>query len=50
MEGGFSMRFAVKLQARFGNVASSEILQPRDGFDYPMSEEDMTWQLDFYAS
>lgn len=49
-KAGFSMRFAVKLQARFGNVASGEILQPRDGFDYPMSEADMTWQLDFYAS
>jgi uncharacterized protein (DUF2336 family) len=49
-KAGFSMRFAVKLQARFGNVPSSEMLHPRDGFDYPMSEEDMTWQLDFYAS
>jgi len=49
-KAGFSMCFALKLQARFGNVPSSEILQPRDGFDFPMSEEDMTWQLDFYAS
>jgi len=49
-KAGFSMRFAIKLQARFGNVSSGEILQARDGFDYPMSEEDMTWQLDFYAS
>ncbi len=49
-KAGFSMRFAIKLQARFANVPSSEILQARDGFDYPMSEEDMTWQLDFYAN
>lgn len=48
-KSGFSMRFAIKLQARFGNVPSSEILQAKDGFDFPMSEEDMTWQLGFYA-
>ncbi len=49
-KAGFSMRFAIKLQARFGNVPPGEILQARDGFDFPMSEEDMNWQLDFYAS
>jgi uncharacterized protein (DUF2336 family) len=49
-KAGFSMRFAVKLQSRFGNVPSGELLHPRDGFDYPMSEEDMTWQIGFYAS
>ena len=49
-KSGFSMRFAIKLQARFGNVPAREILQAKDGFDFPMSEEDMTWQLGFYAS
>lgn len=49
-KAGFSMRFAVKLQSRFANVPSPELLHPRNGFDFPMSEEDMTWQLDFYAS
>lgn len=43
-------RFAVKLQSRYANVPSGELLHPRDGFDYPMSEEDMTWQIGFYAS
>ncbi len=49
-KAGFSMRFAVKLQSRYANVPSGELLHPRDGFDYPMSEEDMTWQIGFYAS
>jgi uncharacterized protein (DUF2336 family) len=49
-KAGFSMRFAMKLQSRFANVPSSEMLHARDGFDYPMSEEDMAWQIGFYAS
>lgn len=49
-KAGFSMRFAIKLQSRYANVPSAELLHARDGFDFPMSEDDMTWQLDFYAS
>ncbi len=48
-KAGLKMRFAIKLQARFGNVPPREILQAKDGVDYPLSEDDMTWQLDFYA-
>lgn len=48
-KAGFSMRFAVKLQSRYANVPSSELLHPRDGFDFPLAPEDMTWQLKFYA-
>lgn len=48
-KAGLKMRFAIKLQARFGNVPRREILQAKDGLDYPLSEDDMTWQLEFYA-
>jgi hypothetical protein len=48
-KAGLRMRFAIKLQARLANVPTREILQAKDGVDYPLSEEDMTWQLDFYA-
>ena len=48
-KAGLKMRFAIKLQARFGNVPPRELLQAKDGVDYPLSEDDMTWQLDFYA-
>ncbi|MDH3240946.1 MAG: DUF2336 domain-containing protein [Alphaproteobacteria bacterium] len=48
-KAGLRMRFAIKLQARLANVPPREILQAKDGVDFPLSEEDMTWQLDFYA-
>ncbi|HSR55042.1 MAG TPA: DUF2336 domain-containing protein [Alphaproteobacteria bacterium] len=48
-KAGLKMRFAIKLQARLANVTPREILQAKDGIDYPMSEDDMAWQLDFYA-
>lgn len=48
-KAGLSMRFAINLQARFGNVPAREILQAKDGIDYPLSQEDMVWQLDFYV-
>ena len=48
-KAGLTMRFAITLQARFGNVPTREILQAKDGIDYPLAEEDMVWQLDFYA-
>lgn len=48
-KAGLGMRFAIQLQARFAGVPSREILQARDGIDYPLSEEDMKWQLDFFA-
>ena len=41
--------FGIKLQAQFGKVPLREILQAKDGLDYPLSEDDMTWQLEFYA-
>jgi uncharacterized protein (DUF2336 family) len=48
-KAGLKMDFAIKLQARFGNVLPREILQAKDGVDYPLSEDDMAWQLDFYV-
>jgi uncharacterized protein (DUF2336 family) len=48
-KAGLTMRFAITLQARFGNVPAREILQAKDGIDYPLSEDDMVWQLDFYV-
>jgi uncharacterized protein (DUF2336 family) len=48
-KAGLTMRFSIMLQARLGNVPTREILQAKDGIDYPLSEDDMVWQLDFYA-
>ncbi len=49
-KAGLKMRFAVRLQARLANIPPREMLQAKNGIDYPMSEEDMAWQLDFFTN
>ncbi len=49
-KAGLTMRFAVKLQSRFAGVPPPEMLQAKDGIDYPLGEDDMRWQLDFYGT
>lgn len=44
---GLSMRLALQLQMEMGQVPPKELLYPKDGTDYPMSEADLAWQLDF---
>ncbi|MGY9005164.1 MAG: DUF2336 domain-containing protein, partial [Alphaproteobacteria bacterium] len=48
-KAGLSMRFAIKLQARFANVPMREVLQAKNGLEYPMSEQDMGWQIDLFS-
>lgn len=42
---GFSMRLALKLQQVFGHVRASALIYPRHGTDYPMTEDELRWQL-----
>jgi hypothetical protein len=44
------MRFASQLQLRLGGIAPNQVLNPRGGTDYPLSDEEMDWQLDFFQS
>lgn len=44
-KAGFSMRLAVQLQRTIGKVKPSSIIYPRND-TYPMSKEEMEWQLD----
>ena len=46
-KGGLSMRTALALQKDFVNVPVKDLIYPRGGTEYPMSEEDINWQLDF---
>ena len=46
-KAGLSMRFALRLQKEVGRVPARELLYPRDGVDYPLSTEDIQWQLEF---
>ena len=46
-KAGLSMRFALKLQQEMAQIHSKELIYPRDGTDYPMSEKELRWQLEF---
>lgn len=46
---GLSMRMAHKIQVEMVRVQPKDVLLPRGGTDYPMSETDMNWQLDFFG-
>jgi hypothetical protein len=47
---GLGMRTAVQLQLRLARVPPGKVLQARDGIDYPLSDEEMRWQIDFFSS
>ncbi len=45
-----SPAFAVQLQSKLARVPPSDILAPEKDGSYPMSAEEMSWQLKFFAS
>ncbi len=46
-KAGLSMRFALQLQKEMGMVAAQELLYPRGGTDYPLTDDEILWQLEF---
>ena len=46
-KAGLSMRFALRVQQEMAQVPASELLYPRDGTDYPMTTDELRWQLEF---
>ncbi|MFN3701115.1 MAG: DUF2336 domain-containing protein [Alphaproteobacteria bacterium] len=44
---GLSMRMALHLQRDLANIPPKELVYPRDGTDYPMTQEELEWQLEF---
>jgi uncharacterized protein (DUF2336 family) len=48
-KAGLPVRLAVQLQLRIGGIAPPATLNPREGVLYPLSEEEMAWQLEFFA-
>ncbi len=49
-KAGCSMRFASQLQLRMGGISPSQVLNARAGTDYPLTPEEMTWQIEFFQS
>ena len=48
-KAGMSMRMAVILQRKISKVRPNSILHPRGGHQFPLTKDDMKWQIDFYA-
>lgn len=48
-KAGLSGRMGVQMQQRMGRVAPSEVLMPGDDDDYPLSEDELRWQLEFFT-
>jgi len=42
-----SMRLAFEIQKQMAKIPHKELLYPKDGTDYPLSDKDMQWQLEF---
>ena len=45
-KAGMQMRFAIEIQRRLARVPPSRVINARDGFDYPFTEEDMQGRLE----
>ncbi len=48
-KGGLSMRLAVAIQQRMARISPAEVLGPVKGANYPLSEDEMRWQLEFFG-
>ncbi|MBX2830617.1 MAG: DUF2336 domain-containing protein [Rhodospirillales bacterium] len=48
-KAGLPADLAVKIQVKLGHVPPSQTLNPRNGNNYPLSEDDMNWQLEFFT-
>ena len=46
---GLSMRTALKVQAGAARVAQKDIIPARNGLDYPLTDDEMHWQLDLFG-
>lgn len=46
---GLSMRFARQVQLRLAQIPPKTAMNARDGTHYPMTEDEMRWQLEFFG-
>ena len=47
-KAGMTMRIAVQLQRKVAKVRPKSLLQARGGTEYPLTDDDMKWQIEFY--
>ena len=48
-KAGLGMRAAVQLQLKLARIPPPKVLQPKDGDEFPMTEDEMVWQLEFLS-
>jgi uncharacterized protein (DUF2336 family) len=48
-KAGLSMRLALQLQTRLAGIAPQQALYPKGGSNYPLSDDDLKWQLEFFG-
>jgi hypothetical protein len=46
---GFSVGFAEQLQLRLARIAPGELMRSKDGGAFPMTDEELDWQIEFFA-
>lgn len=49
-KAGLGMRTAMQVQLRMAGVSPQDMLNARDGVHFPLSDEDMDWQLELFQT
>ncbi len=49
-KANLAMRFATQLQIRYAHIAPNAAINPADGEKYPLTPEEMDWQIDFFGT
>ncbi|MFB3082759.1 MAG: DUF2336 domain-containing protein [Gammaproteobacteria bacterium] len=48
-QAGLGMRTAIQVQLRVARVPPMDVLNAKDGTDYPLTEEELAWHADLFA-
>ncbi|MBM3540367.1 MAG: DUF2336 domain-containing protein [Alphaproteobacteria bacterium] len=48
-KAGLPMRLAVQVQTRLGGISPRQALQARGGTAFPLTKEEMAWQIEFFG-
>lgn len=49
-KANLSMRTALEIQKTLAKIQPKELIYPKGGDQYPLTEEDLKWQIDFFNS
>jgi len=48
-KAGLSCAFAVQIQTKLGHIAPEQAVKPKPDGAYPMSDEELDWQLELFT-